>query len=287
MSTFQLTNKVTLGETSNYGPCLTTFNGSLALAWFGTDGQFNIISSTDGITWGNKKTVVLKAGKNDNVGPPALGSGGGLPSFSQHIGWRNSSDNALWLGLNDPETVGGGVESGEYTDHAPALSSSFIAWTGSGNPQLNVAVCGGANFSGPIVSKVVSPESSDSGPCLCDFNGETLIGWRGSGNYVLNVAQVSGGHIVNKKILGESSDYGPALAGVGSNLYIAWKGSGNPQLNIMHSPNGYASFGGKTVFSDSSDSAPALASHNNALFLAWRGSGNNNLNVARVTGTGL
>ena len=287
MSVFNLVNKVTLGEMSNYAPCLTTFDGSLALAWFGTDGELNLLLSGDGINWGNKKTVVLEVGQKNNIGPPALGAGGSLHYPSQLVAWRNSDGNALWLALNDPELFGGGDASGEYTDHAPSLSSKYIAWTGSGNPQLNIAVGGGANFSGPIVEKITSSESSDSGPYLCDFDGETLIGWRGSGNYTLNVAQVAGGNIVNKQVIGEYSDYGPALAGVGSNLYMAWTGSGNPQLNLMSSPNGYSSFGGKAVLADASDSAPALASYNNALFLAWRGSGNDNLNVAQVLGPGL
>jgi hypothetical protein len=284
MSVFQLVNKVTLGEMSEYSPCLTTYNGNLALAWFGTDEQFNLLLSTDGVTWGNKLTTPLGVSPGTQTsGPPAIGAGG-APSPALVVAWRDPGDNGLWLS-NDG--FYGASGTGEYTVHAPSVSSNYIAWTGTGDPWLNTAACRPGVPVGNIVGKTVSSESSDGGPCLCDFNGETLIGWRGSGNPALNVAQVSGGKIVNKIVIAEYSDDGPGLAGVGSNLYMAWKGSGNPQLNIMSSPNGYEQFGGKAVLSDASDSGPALASYNNALFLAWRGSGNDNLNVAQVTGPGL
>ncbi len=288
MGVFQLTNKVTLGETSNYGPCLTTFNGSLALVWAGTDGEFNLLSSTDGLKWGSKRTLLTALSSS-----PALGTGGsGLAAPTQLLAFRAQNGNLLVQQVLS-DVYGPAGESSEWTDHAPSLSSNYLAWTGAGNPQLNIATCQidtpdpGAIADVYIYRKTVSSESSDDGPSLCDFNGETFIGWRGSGNYDLNVAQVSGGNIVNKIVSGETSDYRPSLAGVGSNLYMAWTGHGNPDLNVMSSPNGYNSFGGKAVLSDSSGSAPALASYNNALFLAWRGSGNNDLNVARVMGPGL
>ncbi len=290
MGDFHLINKVTLGETSTFSPCLTTYNGSLALAWAGTDGEFNLLLSTDGQKWALPPRI-FGAGL---VSAPALGIGGAaLSSPSQFLAWRNAGNGALLLAELLPHEEGNGNSTGQYTDHAPALSSQYIAWTGSGNPQLNVATCqiGPAGQApvpfGYIVGTITSSESSDGGPCLCDFNGETLIGWRGSGNTTLNVAQVSGGNIVNKKVIAQYSDYGPALAGVGSNLYMAWTGSGNPQLNVAGSPNGYDSFSGSPALSDSSDSGPALANYNNALFIAWRGSGNNNLNVAQVQGPGL
>ena len=79
MGIFSLINKVTLGELSSYGPCLTTFNGSLALAWIGTDGRFNLLLSSDGVTWSNKQTVAFAVGDKNNVGPPRPGSWGCPP----------------------------------------------------------------------------------------------------------------------------------------------------------------------------------------------------------------
>ena len=294
MSVFNLVNKVTLGELSQYSPHLSTFNGSLALTWGGTDGQFNMLLSTDGITWGSKRYFAAPAAAPGAVSSaPAMGAGGSSPAApAQLIAWRGGNSALILDEVLNPGQ-GNSNSTGQFTDHAPSLSANFLAWTGSGNPQLNVATCqlgqSGLGYvpSVYISGAVTSSESSDAGPCLCDFQGETLIGWRGSGNYTLNVAQVVDSDIVSKHVIGEYSDYGPALAGVGSNLYMAWTGSGNPQLNIMSSPNGYTSFGGKAVLSDASDSAPSLASYNSALYLAWRGSGNNNLNVAQVMGPGL
>jgi len=300
MSVFHLINKTTLGESSKYGPSLTSVEGQLVLGWIGLDGQMNTLLSADnGLTWGNKKTAYIgPVGSGESQGPPPIGNGGYVNGASiRLVAFRYSSDNSLHIGTYSNE-IGpqNGSNTAQYTDHAPGLSNNFIAWTGSGNPQLNIGVITFGLLQGSesaayyyrIPDPVVSAESSDGGPCLCDFNGETLIGWRGSGNFNISVAQVStAGTIVNKKVLGESSDFGPTLAGVGSNLYLAWTGSGNPQLNIMSSPNGYDQFGGKVVLSDSSGSGPALASNNNVLVLAWRGSGNDSLNVAQVAGPGL
>ena len=288
MSSFQLTNKVTLGETSNFGPCLTTSNGSLALVWAGTDGGFNLLVSTDGVKWENKRTFVSALNSS-----PALGTGGsGLPAPSQFLAFRAQNSDLLLQQIQSSDE-GSAAATGQSTDYAPSVSSSYIAWTGHGNPQLNVATCQVASpdpgfiADGYIFRNTVSTESSDGAPSLCDFNGESLIGWRGAGNPNLNVAQIQSGNIVNKVVLGDTSDLGPALVSVGSSVFIAWTGLGNLELNIMSSVNGYAAFGNKAVFTDSSASVPALASYNNALFLAWRGNGNNNLNVARVTGPGL
>jgi hypothetical protein len=107
MGIFNLINKVTLGELSNYGPCLTTFNGSLALAWFGTDGRFNLLLSSDGVIWSDKQTVAFAVGDKNNVGPPALGAGGSLPYPDQFVAWRNSDNNALCQAINFPGTLGG------------------------------------------------------------------------------------------------------------------------------------------------------------------------------------
>jgi hypothetical protein len=293
MGDFHLINKVTLGEMSKYGPGLTTYDGSLALTWIGTDGQFNLLLSTDGVNWGSKRPFPLGSGAQ-TFGPPALGTGGsGLASPSKILAVRNAGDQSLLLAQVHLNVEGNANSTGEFTVHAPSLSSSYIAWIGTGDPRLNIASCQSGQSDGTyvppvyIVEKSVSSESSDGGPCLCDFNGQTLIGWRGSGNNTLNVALVSSGKIVNKLPIPQYSDFGPALAGVGSNLYMAWTGSGNPQLNISSSPNGYGSFSGSSAISDASDSGPALVNYNNALFLAWRGSGNDNLNIARVSGPGL
>ncbi len=137
MSVFHLINKVTLGELSAYGPCLTTYDGSLALAWIGTDGQFNLLLSTDGVKWGSKRTF-----GGTQFGPPALGIGGsGLASPSQYLACRDPQNNSLLLAEVSLNVQGGLDATGELTVHAPSLSLNYIAWVGTGDPWLNIASC--------------------------------------------------------------------------------------------------------------------------------------------------
>ena len=66
--------KQTLDETSNQGPALAFFNGNIYLAWTGTNNQLNVISSPNGIKWGNK--VTLK--ETSHVGPALTNAGSSL-----------------------------------------------------------------------------------------------------------------------------------------------------------------------------------------------------------------
>ena len=65
-----------------------------------------------------------------------------------------------------------------------------MAWTGSGNPQLNLMSSpnGYTAFGG----KAVLADASDSAPSLAFHNNALFLAWRGSGNNNLNVAQVLG-----------------------------------------------------------------------------------------------
>jgi hypothetical protein len=179
----------------------------------------------------------------------------------------------------------------ETSDCGPAVAFHdnrlFLAWKGSGNDELNVAVSndGGATF----VGKHISPETSDDAPALASHNGQLFIAFKGSGNENLNVARVArtpdGNGVLsltNKVILADTSDYRPAIASHAGNLYLAFRGSGNENLNILVSTDDGASFAGKFISSETSTDAPTLASCYGQLHLGWKGSGNENFNVAVV-----
>ncbi|TCZ58777.1 M12 family metallopeptidase [Roseicella aquatilis] len=180
----------------------------------------------------------------------------------------------------------------ETTDNAPALAfhdnALFLAWRGSGNDNLNVAVSD--DRGGSVRGKHVSPETSDDAPALASHNGRLFIAFKGSGNDNINVAQVSrqpGGTrdvapLGAKVTLGDETDAAPALASHRGNLYLAFKGSGNDNLNVMVSTDNGATFGRKHVSAETSSHAPALVSSGGTLYIAWKGSGNENLNVAAV-----
>ena len=164
----------------------------------------------------------------------------------------------------------------------------FLAWKGSGNPQLNLSFSrdGGRTFAG----KKVLGDTSPNRPALISHRGELLLAWTGEGDGHLNVARVGltegpGGPAIgelDKVVLDDRSDRGPALAVHGGRLFLAWKGLGNPQLNLMFSRDGGRTFAGKKVLGDTSPHGPALIGHQGNLLLGWSGEGDEHLNVARV-----
>lgn len=192
------------------------------------------------------------------------------------------------------ETIGALTEKvilEETTSCGPALAFHdnrvFLAWKGSDNDNLNVALSNdsGTTFTG----KHTSPESSNDAPALASHKDRLFIAFKGSDNDNINVATVlrsgDGSQVVslsNKIILGETTDASPAIVSHNGNLYLAFKGSDNENLNIMISTDDGASFGGKHVSSETSTDAPALASCNGQLYLGWKGSNNKNFNVAIV-----
>jgi hypothetical protein len=181
----------------------------------------------------------------------------------------------------------------DSSDAGPALASHggrlFLAWRGSGNPQLNLLFSddGGATFRGKRVFSDTSPRD----PALVSHGGRLFLGWTGEGGGGLNLAKVrlsgvGGGFgiegLEDKVVLSDSSDAGPALASHCGRLFLAWRGSGNPQLNLLFSDDGGATFRGKRVFSDTSPHGQTLASHGAFLCLGWTGEGDGKLNVAKV-----
>ncbi|MEO6502436.1 MAG: sialidase family protein [Jatrophihabitantaceae bacterium] len=85
------------------------------------------------------------------------------------------------------------VVLGESSDAGPAVASYngrlFLAWRGSGNPQLNMSVSndGGASFGG----KRVFGDTSPFAPALVSHNGGLFLAWTGEGDGQLNVARVA------------------------------------------------------------------------------------------------
>jgi hypothetical protein len=229
------------------------------------------------------------------------------PALAFHNGaifgaWKGSGNDNLNVARVQGTTLMGidGVEGieqktilAESSDTSPALASHggrlFLAWKGSGNDQLNIAVStdDGHNF----VGKKILGEESEFAPALVSYNGHLYIAWTGLDEH-LNIARVTvfantaGGAGVEgievKVTLDETSEAAPALCSHNGRMFLAWKGSGNDDLNLVFSSDG-AGFGGKRIFAETSGHGPSLASHGGRLFFSWKGSGNENLNVARIT----
>ncbi|HEX2295711.1 MAG TPA: M64 family metallopeptidase [Actinomycetota bacterium] len=193
-----------------------------------------------------------------------------------------------------PEALEDKVVLSDSSGRGPALASHdgrlFLAWRGSGNPQLNLMFSddNGATFRGKKVFGDTSPHS----PALASHGGRLFLSWAGRGNENLHVAKVrffantAGGFgidgLEDKVVLSDSSGRGPALASHDGRLFLAWRGSGNRQLNLMFSDDNGATFRGKKILGETSPHSPALASHGGRLLLSWAGEGDENLNVAKV-----
>lgn len=225
---------------------------------------------------------------------PCLGAG----TDHLYLGWRGPDDPAInvakvyhtaVLGVDGVEGLEDRVKLNQFSDDTAALatigSRLLLAWIGSGNTALNMAVSkdDGRTF------KAVSTfsDSSELAPALTVHNGIVFIAWIGRGNDKINVAKIGFTPealpvLVDKVVLSASSDASPALASAGGRLFLAWRGSGNTQLNAAYSEDDGRTFTGTTTFAVSSDYGPALTNHEGSLFMAWTGRGNDKINVAEV-----
>jgi hypothetical protein len=193
-----LEDKVTLGETSNRGPSLASHAGRLFLAWKGANNDaLNLTFSDDGgLTFRGKVTL----GETSEEAPALASHGGRL-----FLAWRGSGNENLTVAKVAllSSTVGGfGIEGledkvtlGETSPQSPALASHagrlFLAWKGSGNTGLNIAVSddNGATFHG----KPRVPEATDCPMAVTsqvNSQGDSLFwAWKGAGNENLYVAR--------------------------------------------------------------------------------------------------
>jgi len=180
------------------------------------------------------------------------------------------------------------VTLAETSPQNPALATTttflHLAWSGTGNKQLNIMCSSNGQTFGP---KYTSTETSPEAPAMCGHKGILIIGWKGNGNDNLNVAHVTlnataATGFTNKVTLSDTSQSSPALASFNGRLYIAWRGDGNNQLNIMSSDDNGATFGGKFTSTETTAQAPSLSVDGGTLVISWKGNGNDNLNVAHV-----
>jgi hypothetical protein len=289
-----LVDVTTLGDTTDLRVSLAFHDGRLFVAWRGSgNDNLNLIFSADGGRTFSGKVIFGETSSH----APAITSHNGLLLMA----WKGSGNeqiNIARVTLGPPDDfrilgLGPVVTLPESTDFSPAITSHqgqlVLAWRGSGNDQLNLAVSSdnGATFGG----KATLSESSDDAPAIISHNGKLLLAWRGSGNEQINVATVTQGPppdnpitgIVDKVVLGDESDFSPALASRLGVLYLAWCGL-DENLNILASLDDGATFVDKRVSVHTSTDAPALATGpDGQVMMGWKGSGNEEFNVARVS----
>jgi hypothetical protein len=283
-----LSGKVRLSDTSPASPALASLNGVLYLAWTGEGNNFlNVMPWFDGqATFSEVDKYPLSA---TSPAAPALC----VQDDNLYLAWTASGNNQLNMVQVELEPGGAPtitpIVAGAIAETSPAgpTLASFggelvLAWTGSGNNQVNVLTATYSDAFSPSLT-YPSPQTSPAAPALGVQGGNLYIAWTGSGNNQLNIAQVElkKDSFVGNALFSDTSPAGPALATLNGVLYLAWTGEGNNFLNVMP-------YTGDTAHSDTlkytspetSPAAPALCVHDGNLYIAWIGSGNNQLNVA-------
>ena len=285
-------DRVVLGDSSDAGPALVSHGGRLFLAWRGSGNtQLNIGVSDDN---GRNFTTSVLSDSSD-LGPAVTSHNGQL--MMAWVGRGNEHLNVATVDVPagpGPITLDNmaRVTLPDTSDAAPALASHngrlYLAWKGSGNPQLNIEVSddGGHTFG----RKMVFSDTTQHGPALVSHEGQLILAWTREGANHLDVATVSLppdgsiGPFSHQTVVPDArSGDGPALASHDGRLYLAWQGPNEPRLNVEVSTDAGANFHGKQIFSDTTEHSPALASHNGRLFLAWPGEGAHHLNVEKLT----
>jgi hypothetical protein len=193
----QLSNKVTLGDTTDCSPAIASHNGNLYLAFKGSGNEnLNVMVSTDnGVTFTRKHT----SNETTTDSPTLVSSGGTL-----YIGWKGSGNEnfsvaSVDVGTNssNPQITGFSNKhtspAAETSDIRTALAQQggqlFVSWKGSGNDNFNILFPGDlADFG--CASKFTTPESSSHAPALASSSDLMWVAWKGSGNENLSVALV-------------------------------------------------------------------------------------------------
>lgn len=186
-----IASKNVLPESSDAGPALAAHNGLLYMAWRGSGNpQLNIAVSRDGGVHFEDKIILPEA---SDAGPALISHEGSLLMAWRGSGNQNLSAAEVVLSAHGSATsLRNKRIFADSSDQTPALASNttglLMAWSGSGNPQLNAAIS--YNKGADFIGKSIFPDSSDAGPALCIHNGLVFVAWRGSGNEDLNVARI-------------------------------------------------------------------------------------------------
>ena len=257
--------KSILGDTSTNGPALVTRNGQVLLGWTGSGNlRLNFMSSTNGLTFGNKVTL-------GDISPASLA----LAVFQNRfvVAWIGVGNNQLnVMQSNNGMSWSNKITLGDTSESAPSLavlgSQLFIAWRGVGNNRLNVMRSSdGIHWGG----KVTLGDTTTSGPSLATLGTRLLLSWRGVGNNQLNVMQSTNGTtFTNKVTLGETTVQKPQLAVSGARAFLTWQGVGNMFLNVLASTDG-RNWGSKFTSSETCIGGPVITPLGNRLVWGWTG----------------
>jgi hypothetical protein len=212
-------HKITLPETTWAAPALATYKGRLVLAWTGTDAQhhLNVLSTTDGVYWGDKGTLAQTTFASDG---PALAAYRG----SLMIAWTGTdtqlNDAFSNDAMNFSDAIPLGHSYGATSRYAPALAVFHgdlnIAWTGTDNRL---------NWKDLVTARGVTiGETSHNAPSLATApNGDLYLAWTADNQQIHVYDTVNN----NEFAVGDAySPYGPSLSYDGAGRrWLAWAGT--------------------------------------------------------------
>lgn len=185
-----LTSKQTLGETSIDGPGLTKNivghegERTMVLAWTGTDAlhRLNLLTSTDGSTWTNKRTL----GETSFV-RPAVERVPEMAGGEVVLAWTGTdahhSLNVLWNAYNNGNSAMKKVTfwiDNSFT--APALAMSgdriYVAWAGTDpNHSLNLMALAPRTLNVLAIQRYLSFSSSARPSLSLGSSNSLLLSW--------------------------------------------------------------------------------------------------------------
>jgi hypothetical protein len=215
-------------DTTSAAPALTPFGGRLVLAYTGTDAghHLNVLSTTDGVHWGDKGILGQTTFASDG---PALTAYGRFLV----IAWTGTDTR-----LNDAYSVDSmnfgpantfGAYYGATSQYGPALitlnGDLYVAWTGT-DTRLNYLDLRTSQKT--ILRAGGQFPHSNNAPSLASDGNQLYLAWTGMDQTgrqdQVNVVDATTGVQVQPTF--ESSYDGPSLTfGPGNTRYIAWSGT--------------------------------------------------------------
>jgi hypothetical protein len=295
-----------VGGSSGTGPAMVEFDGTLCVAWSGTDSHHHLNIACADPNQGGFQTQVTDQ----------------LSAFAPALAVYHNALWMAWTGTDSNHTLNVAqvnpftgsttlsleayvVGDNDASSQAPALAVAevegveqlVIAWTGTdSHHHLNVASSVNVNPSNAWSGTFTLNQLATGGPSLATFNSILYIGWSGTdGNHTLNLASnavnglpsnsLSFGAAQPVNIPGRgnfTSPSAPSLTNT-ANLNYGWRGGDN-SINIEYysdpaNPSALRSMG--AVPGISTGAPLALATFNGVLWVGWIDL-HNNLQVEQV-----
>lgn len=226
------------------GPALAVFHGKLYLSWTGGSSWINIISSSDGVTWGNQVVTSLKAEGSTALAVSVDGVGMYLSfadlSAQHYVQLYSSGDGSTWTHLSQYSFGGlGSPFSPALSTNSNGVSVGFASTPGGPGSTCpwNCIVVNGGLVPGPINPGVSAPGTTGTGgPGMAFFNGSTYVSWNGGlsndqGTHPAIYIATFGPAPMPYFLTGQSCIGNPALVSWNGHLYMAWTG-GNAGRNL-------------------------------------------------------